>query len=64
MIFMNLTLRFSPAWFYCFHAAFSVEASDFQTRLLRELRFKSLSNRFARGPAEMVQLAPSKDSQR
>lgn len=64
MSFMNLTLRFSPAWFYCFHEAFSVEASDFQTRLSPELRFKSLSNRFARGPAEVVQLAPSKDSQR
>lgn len=60
---MNLTLHFPPTWFYCFHAAFSVEASDFQARLLWELHFKSLSNRFARGPAEVVQLAPSKDSQ-
>lgn len=55
---MNLTFSFSPTWFYCFHAAFSVEASDFQTRWLWELRFKSLSNRFARVLAEVLQLAP------
>lgn len=55
---MNLTFYFSPTWFYCFHAAFSVEASDFQTRWLWELRFKSLSNRFARVLAEVLQLSP------